>query len=192
MGKKILIVDCGVQIRGEGGAINHRFADTAKETLEALGHEVKLTRLQDDFDSHEEALKMVWADTMIVQTPGWWMSTPWQFKRYEDLVFTEPELYANDGRSRSDPSRKYGSGGRNTGKTYLISSTWNAPLEAFEDPSQFFEGRGSDGVFFSVNKSFEFLGYKALPPFMANDVIKAPKLDEDIERWKAHLKKVFG
>lgn len=59
-----------------------------------------------------------------------------------DDVFTEGHgaLYASDGRTRSDASKKYGSGGLIQGKKYMLSLTWNAPLEAFTEKDQFFEG----------------------------------------------------
>ena len=65
-----------------------------------------------------------------------------------DDVFTEGHgsLYASDGRTRSDASKKYGSGGLVQGKKYMLSLTWNAPMEAFTDKDQFFHGVGVDGV----------------------------------------------
>ena len=41
------------------------------------------------------------------------MGAPWTVKKYIDDVFTEGHgtLYASDGRTRKDPSKKYGSGG---------------------------------------------------------------------------------
>ena len=71
-------------------------------------------------------------------------------KRYIDEVFTagHGSLYANDGRTRSDSTQKYGSGGLVQGKRYMISATWNAPRQAFDDPSDFFEGKGVDVVYF--------------------------------------------
>ena len=69
----------------------------------------------------------------------------------------------------------------------MISTTWNAPKEAFEDPSQFFEGVGIDGVLFGVHKTFQFLGMQKLPTFMANDVLKNPTHEADFARFKAHL-----
>ncbi len=74
----------------------------------------------------------------------------------------------------------------------MISMTWNAPLEAFTEPMQFFEGKGIDGVLFPMHKTFAFLGMKPLPTFMANDVIKNPTLEADLERFKAHLIRCFG
>lgn len=46
-------------------------------------------------------------------------------KKYIDDVFTEGHgtLYASDGRTRKDPSKKYGSGGLVQGKKYMLSLT---------------------------------------------------------------------
>ena len=101
-------------------------------------------------------------------------------------------IASGDGRSRNDPTKRYGTGGQLHDKRYLISSTWNAPLEAFTDPDQFFEGRGIDGLFMPLHKTFEFIGMRKLPSFMVNDVFKHPTIPEDLERWKAHLTKLFG
>lgn len=65
----------------------------------------------------------VWADVVIWQMPGWWMGAPWTVKKYIDDVFTEGHgtLYASDGRTRSDASKKYGSGGLIQGTKYMLS-----------------------------------------------------------------------
>ena len=188
----ILIINAGCKVHGQGGTLSKTLVDEAVKTLTGLGHEVVVTDLNNEWDVTDEATKVLAADAIIVQTPGWWMSTPWQFKKYEDEVFCEPRMQANDGRTRSNPEKKYGSGGIHTGKKYMLSSTWNAPLEAFTDPKQFFEGRGFDGLFMPVHKTFEFLGMKKLPSFMVNDVFKNPTIEADLKRWEAHLKQVFG
>ena len=110
MGKKILIVDAGCTNYGKGGTLSHAFAALAKETLEGE--------------------KIAAADSVIFQVPGWWMYIPWQLKKYQDLVFANPKLCGGDGRHRDDPEAKYGTGGFLKEKTYLLSTTWNAPLEA--------------------------------------------------------------
>jgi len=109
-------------------------------------------------------------------------------------VFTEGhgKLYASDGRTRSDAAKKYGSGGLLQGKTYMLSLTWNAPLEAFTDPEQFFEGVGVDSVYLHFHKANQFLGMEGLPTFICNDVIKLPNVDRDIARYRAHLASIFA
>ena len=189
---KFLIINAGCRHFGQGGTLSKAFVGAALETLAGLGHETVVTNLDDGWDIQAEVAKILAADVLIIQTPGWWMSTPWQLKKYEDEVFIQPGISAGDGRTRSDPSKRYGTGGKLTEKRYLISSTWNAPLEAFTEPDQFFEGRGIDGLFMPLHKTFEFIGMKKLPSFMANDVFKHPTIPADIERWKKHLKDLFG
>ncbi len=192
MTKKVLIIDAGCQNFGKGGTLNHEFAALAAMELQKLGWTAEITTVDRDFDRAAEVEKVASADAVIVQTPGWWMSTPWQLKRYEDLVFGDAKLCGGDGRSRENPEKKYGSGGFLTGKHYLLSSTWNAPLEAFTDPKQFFEGRGIDGVFLPLHKTFEFIGMKPMASFMANDVFKNPTIEADFERFKKHLATEFA
>lgn len=188
MTKHALIIDAGCKFGGRGGSLNHAFADLAAKTLESIGWTAEITRLDDGWNTPEEAAKVLKVDLLIVQTPGWWMSTPWQFKKYEDEVFCDPQIGAMDGRSRNDPTKLYGTGGTLTDKHYLLSSTWNAPLEAFTDPKQHFGGVGIDGVFLPIHATMKFLGVKPLASFMANDVIKAPQLDVDFKRFVEHLK----
>lgn len=190
---KILIIDAGINFAHSKGQLNHYLSDFMKKALETLGHSVKLTRIETGYQASEEVEKILWADAVIYQQPGWWMGAPWQLKKYMDDVFTlgAGKLYANDGRTRSDPSRKYGSGGLIQGKKYMISATWNAPLEAFEVNSQFFEGKGMDAVYFPFHKANQFLGMEPLPSFLCNDVMKDLNLQEDLKRLQEHLQKVF-
>ena len=189
----IFIVNAGKAFFHSGGQLNALLTEIAAETLSALGHDVKVTHIDSGYTVTQEIDTYVWADVIIYQQPAWWMGPPWILKKYLDDVFTAGHgvLYQNDGRTRSDDAKKYGSGGLLQGKKYMISTTWNAPLEAFADPEQFFEGAGVDGVYLSFHKANQFLGLTALPTFICNDVIKAPKIDEIVARYKAHLTKVF-
>ncbi len=121
------------------------------------------------------------------------MGTPWILKKYIDEVFTagHGRLYTSDGRSRSDASKKYGSGGLLQGKTYLLSVTWSAPKSAFDAPDDFFAGAGVDVVYLPFHKANEFLGMTALPTFICNDVIKQPDIAGDIARYRQHLAAYF-
>ena len=189
---KILILDCGCQNFGKGGKLNHYYSDLAAKELEQMGYEVQISLIGVSWELAAEVKKILWADVIIVQTPGWSMSTPWQFKRYQVEVFVQPGILGTDGRHHSNPSEGYGTGGILTHKRYMLSSTWNAPKEAFDKKDGFFGGIGIDGVLLPVHKEFQFLGMKPLPSFMANDVIKNPTFEEDIKRFKAHLKEVFS
>lgn len=115
-------------------------------------------------------------------------------KKYIDDVFTagHGSLYANDGRSRSDATKKYGSGGLIQGKKYMLSLTWNAPLQAFDDPEQFFHGVGVDGVYLPFHKANQFLGMQSLETFIVNDVIKAPQIAQYEQAYRQHLQQLFA
>ena len=91
-----------------------------------------------------------------------------------------------------DASKKYGSGGLVQGKKYMLSLTWNAPMEAFTDKDQFFHGVGVDGVYLPFHKANQFLGMEALPTFIANDVIKMPDVPRYIAEYRKHLAEIFG
>lgn len=133
---KILIINASKNFGHSQGKLNDFLTDLAKETLTALGHEVKTTRIDDGYDTTKEVEKFLWADSVIYQFPAWWMEAPWIMKKYVDEVFTagHGKLYESDGRTRSDASKKYGSGGLIQGKKYMFSMTWNAPAEAFTEP----------------------------------------------------------
>ncbi|SQH59812.1 Modulator of drug activity B [Aeromonas caviae] len=74
----------------------------------------------------------------------------------------------------------------------MLSLTWNAPLEAFNDPKQFFEGQGVDGVYLHFHKANQFLGMKALPTFITNDVVKNPNVENETKRFINHLTALFS
>lgn len=177
------------------GKLNHILCETIMEFLTGKGYDVKTTVVESGYDVGEEHQKYSWADFVIVQTPVYWMSVPYLFKKYIDEVFTSAvgvTLWNDDGRTRTDPSKKYGSGGLMHGRRYMISTTWNAPKEAFEDPDQFFEGKNVDDVFLWLHKNFQFCGMEAIPSFSCHDVLKNAEVENDLERLRQHLTKVFS
>lgn len=192
--KKILLLNGGKAFAHSHGQYNTTLHDAAVAFLDRAGFDVKTTFIDGGYDVEEEVQKFLWADVVIYQMPGWWMGAPWTVKKYLDEVFTagHGSLYANDGRTRSDASQKYGSGGLIQGKQYMLSLTWNAPVQAFEDPSDFFEGKGVDAVYFPFHKANEFLGMTGLPTFICNDVMKVPSIEQDVARYEQHLALVFG
>lgn len=52
--------------------------------------------------------------------------------------------YVSDGRTRSDASKRYGSGGLMQGKQYMLSITYNCPISEFNNKEGFFEGLSLD------------------------------------------------
>jgi len=176
------------------GRLNQTIIDETQKQLANTGHEVKTTIVESGYDIAEELDKYKWADAVFVQTPVYWMSVPYLFKKYMDEVFTSgigEVLCTDDGRTRSDLSKKYGSGGLMNKKKYMLSTTWNAPLESFEDPAQFFEGKGVDGVFMWLHKAFQFFSMEPLPTFSCHDVLKNADVEGDLKRLEVHLAKAF-
>ena len=192
--KNILLINGAKTFAHSNGQLNDTLTELAQEVLSDLGHQVQVTRADSEYDAKSEVEKFLWADTVIYQMPGWWMGAPWTVKKYIDDVFTEGHgsLYANDGRSRSDASKKYGSGGLIHDKNYMLSLTWNAPMDAFNDAEQFFHGVGVDGVYLPFHKANQFLGMQTLPTFIVNDVIKAPEVEAYMAQYRDHLTQVFA
>ena len=190
----ILIVNGAKQFAHSNGTLNDTLAELAENVLVELGHNIKITRAENPDTPQVEVQKILWADTVIYQMPGWWMGAPWTVKKYIDDIFTEGHgtLYASDGRSRSDASKKYGSGGLIHDKKYMLSLTWNAPIDAFTEADQFFEGVGVDGVYLPFHKANQFLGMQSLPTFIVNDVIKAPEIEAYMAQYREHLTQVFA
>ena len=191
--KNIYIINGSKAMWGAKGELNKTLCEVAKTTLEEMGKKVEITKIDDGYEVSTEADKIIASDAIIWQTPVWWMGLPWIVKKYIDEVFMEvfAKTGSNDGRHRVNPNQGYGSGGKLNNK-YMLSTTWNAPLAAFTEKDEFFEGVGFDKVFYPVHKAMEFTGMKSLPSFMCNDVIKNPQVEEYIKNYQAHLKKVFS
>lgn len=107
--KKALVINAHQKYEGWAeGKLNQLFAQVAISKLESLGFEVKTTVVDEGYDANQEVDKHLWADVVIVQTPLYWMSAPWTFKKYIDEVFNAglgTKLAASDGRTRKDPSK---------------------------------------------------------------------------------------
>ena len=144
----ILLLNGGKQFGHSQGRLNQTLHDHAHSVLVSYGHVVQATIIDQGYDVEQEVEKFLWMDAVIWQMPGWWMGEPWTVKEYIDKVFTAGtgRLYASDGRHREAPTEGYGTGGLLQGKKHMLSLTWNAPIEAFTRPGDFFEGRGVDPV----------------------------------------------
>lgn len=192
--KNILLLHGGKQFAHSAGQLNSTLHEAALAHLDRAGFDVRQTFIDGGYDVQEEVEKFLWADVVIYQMPGWWMGAPWTVKKYIDEVFTagHGSLYASDGRTRSDHTQTYGSGGLIQGKQYMLSLTWNAPQQAFDEADDFFEGKGVDAVYFPFHKAQQFLGMSGLPTFLATDVMKRPDVPAALAAYQAHLDQVFG
>ncbi len=193
--KNIFIINGHEPYSFSEGNLNRALVAMAEEHLKAKGCEVQITTMQDEWDVDAEVEKHRWADAIILQTPVNWMGVAWSCKKYMDMVYTngmDGRLCDGDGRTRSDPSKQYGTGGTLCGKKYMLSLTFNAPGVAFGDPAQtFFEGRSIDDLFWPMHLNFRFLGMEPLKSFACFDVLKNPEVESDFKRFEKHLAEVF-
>ncbi|CDG17692.1 NAD(P)H-dependent oxidoreductase [Xenorhabdus doucetiae] len=189
----ILVINSAKDFGESKGELNNTLTEIIKDHLTEIGHDIQVTHVDKGYNIAAEVDKFLWADSIIYQMPGWWMEAPWILKQYVDEVFSagRSTLFKDDGRTRHDPAKKYGSGGLIQDKTYMFSVTWNAPLESFEDPNQFFEGKGIDSVYYPFHKANQFLGMSPLPTFACYDVIKNPQVSQYIKQLKKHLSEFF-
>jgi len=195
--KKVLIINTHQFYEGiSTGTLNNSVVEIMKETMTNLGCEIQLTHVEKGYDINQEVNKHLWADLIITQSPVYWFGSPWIYKKYVDEVFTEGlkqrTFLADDGRTRNDPSKQYGTGGKLFGKKYMLSLTWNAPQEAFNNSEQkLFDGRSVDDVFIHNTSNYRFCGVEVLPTFSFFDVFKDPQVSKDIESLKQKLIQIF-
>lgn len=190
---KTLIINASQPVAGMSeGKLNDFLVKVIRDEMERNGHEVRSTEIKSGYDIDEEVEKHLWADVIITQSPVYWFGNPWIYKKYVDEVFNagilQQKMVANDGRARSDPTKQYGTGGLMQGKKYMLSLTWNAPAEAFNDERQFlFAGKSVDDLFLFNTANYKFCGVETLPSFSCHDVLKQGGIEHDTERLKAHL-----
>lgn len=191
----ILIINAHEPYPFAPGRLNASFVERAEKTLAALGHSVRTTTIAQGYDVEEEIEKHLSADTIILQYPVNWMGLPWRAKKYQDEVYSagmDGRLCAGDGRTADAPTRNYGTGGTLGGKTYMLSMTFNAPKEAFDDPGGFFfQGKSVDDLMYPIHQNFRFFDMRPLASFAAHDVMKNPDIERDFQRFDAHLEQFF-
>lgn len=193
MNKNVLLINGHQFWEISKGELNKSLIELAKNHLIAKDYSVKMIHIDDAYDAKEEVEKMMWADFIIFQTPVYWFSIPWGFKKYIDEVYMTGYgiMFDDDGRTKSEPEKNYGTGGLMRGKKYMLSTTWNAPRGAFNDKAEIFEGKDEDDVFFYFHKAQQFVGLEQLPSFACHDVLKNPVVESDFQRYEKHLNNIF-
>lgn len=193
--KKIFIINAHHSYPFSEGKLNQSLIDIATKRLKAKGYEIKMTASQHEYNVEEEIEKHLWADVILLQSPVNWMGFPWSFKKYMDEVYTNGmmgKLCDNDGRTSTAPKANYGNGGKLLDAKYMISLTFNAPKEAFDNPEEYlFAGKSVDDLVFPQHMNFKFFGMQPLPTFACYDVMKNPEIEQDFERFKVHLDQNF-
>jgi modulator of drug activity B len=178
------------------GKLNASLQKVAKDFFLTSGYEVLETKVEDGYNSEEEVAKHLQADIIILQTPINWFGAPWIYKKYTDELFeaghAKREFLEGDGRTRQDPNKQYGSGGKLQGKKFLVSATWNAPGEAFGDSNQnLMKGKTTDDLLLNITSNYAFCGADVQPGFNSFDVVKNGTPKEDLENYKAFLANII-
>ncbi|HHP0510485.1 TPA: NAD(P)H-dependent oxidoreductase [Vibrio harveyi] len=191
----VLIINAHEPSPYSEGRLNASLVDKAQTLLQAKDHEVRVVTMQDEINVEEQLAHFEWADQVIIQSPINWMSVPWSFKKYMDDVFTAGmggALCAFDGRSAEDPKKNYGTGGTQTNSKYMLSLTFNAPKESFDDENEYlFQGKSVDDLMLHMHANFRFFGMDALPTFACYDVMKNGDIENDFARFEAHINENF-
>lgn len=196
--KKVLLINTHLTYPSwSEGLLNDAFHQTAKAFFLSKGFEVLETKVEEGYNAAEEVEKHLQAEFIILQTPINWFGAPWIYKKYVDEVFNSGlasgKFLSGDGRTREDATRQYGTGGKMQGKKFLVSSTWNAPKESFDDPSQMlFEGRSTADILIQITSNYRFCGVEVVGDYNCFNIFKDGDITGDLEKYPAHLENVLG
>jgi NADPH dehydrogenase (quinone) len=179
MKKQTLLLINGAEARGVAqGELNQALLELASKELQAHFN-ILQTTVAAGYSVSEEQEKFKQADIVLFQYPVFWFSVPARLKAYLDEVYEFGVFF--------EGSERYGEGGLLTGKRYLISTTWNAPEEAFSNEDHFFEGCLLEDILVAMHKTQQYVGMTPLPSFGAYDVVGNPRVDELRKSWAKHL-----
>ena len=177
------------------GNLTKNYIESASKFFEKNGFNLKHSIVESDYDIKEEVAKFVWADYILLQYPVYWMGVPWITKKYIDEVFSAGDhngLYINDGRTRSDSSKLYGSGGLMQGTKYMLSLTYNCPSSEFSSKDGFFDGLSLDEANIATHKTFQFCGAEPLETYSVHDIFKGDmNLEDELSRFEEILERNF-
>jgi modulator of drug activity B len=192
---KILIINTHLNYPGwSEGKLNLSVMGLAKAFFESRGHVVAETFVERGYSPEEEVQKHLAADLVVLQTPVNWFGAPWIYKKYVDEIFnlglSQKVMLDADGRTREDLSRQYGTGGKMQGRKFMISATWNAPRETFDNrDSVMYGGKGTADLFLNITSNYKFCGYDILPDFGIFDIFKNADFPRAFEDYQRHLEK---
>lgn len=178
------------------GILNKSMVDVAKNYFMEHGHKVTETHIENGYSAEDEVEKHVQADLVILQTPINWFGAPWIYKKYVDEVFNtglhSKTLLDNDGRTRSDSTRQYGTGGHMNGKKFMVAATWNAPEEAFDNKNGvLFGGKSTEDLLLHITSNYKFVGFDILSDYGVFDIYKeGANISESLKSYVPHLKAI--
>ena len=74
------------------------------------------------------------------------------------------------------------------GKKFMISATWNAPSDAFDNPNgELYGGKATAELFLHVQ--LQVHGFDILSDYAVFDIFKNPDVSRALEDYKRHLEK---
>ncbi|TDX83223.1 NAD(P)H-dependent oxidoreductase [Epilithonimonas xixisoli] len=196
--KTVLLINTHVTYPGwSEGKLNTSFYNVAKEFFISKNYKVLETKVEDGYNADDEVEKHLQADIVILQTPINWENTPWIYKKYVDEVFNSAlkskKFLSGDGRTAEEGSKQYGMGGKMIGKKFMISATWNAPEESFNNPKNpLWKGKTADDALFNIAANYLFTGFEVVPGHYCYDVYHNKHIKQDLENYPAYLQKVFN
>jgi NADPH dehydrogenase (quinone) len=191
--KKVLIIQAHQVYKGIAeGKLNDTLANLTDSFFNSENYSVVHTVLERGYDIETEIDKVLNTDLVIIHTPVYCFNAPWLFKKYTDEVFLQGminhKLLDGDGRTRENPKKQYGTGGKLYGKKVAIIATWNAPEESFNDINQvLLEGKSADDVLLNISLNYKFCGMEVLPYLHCFDVMKNPNVDLYVKNLKNYL-----
>jgi modulator of drug activity B len=179
------------------GTLNNAFYQVAKDVFTSAGLDVLETTIEDGYNPEEEVQKHLDADIIVLQMPVNWFGAPWIYKKYVDEVFNaglfSKSFLTGDGRTKENPTRQYGTGGKLQGKKFMICATWNAPDEAFNNPAQqLMQGKSVEDLFLNITSNYRFCGYEIIKGFNCFDIFRRTDIAKDLENYPSHLLDVFS
>jgi modulator of drug activity B len=196
--KKVLLINTHLTYPNwTEGKLNNSFIQVAKEFFLSKSFEILETKVEKGYSPEEEVEKHLNADIVILQMPVNWFGAPWIYKKYVDEVFNSglfsKKLLDDDGRTRKNPAKQYGTGGHMYGRKFMICATWNAPVEAFNNPDQqLFKGKSTSDLFLHITSNYLFCGYDVMQDYNCFDIFKNGEISKDLEIYPKHLEKVFN
>lgn len=128
---KLLIINGHDTYESSPGHLNQTMVEVMREELKDK-FEIQISVLKDGYETEEERRKFLEADVIIYQMPVFWFAAPALLKKYMEDVFQIGVFYVR--------APEYGRGGHLTDKKYMLSTTWNAPEEAFGNKDKFLTG----------------------------------------------------
>lgn len=196
--QKVLLINTHLTYPGwTEGKLNDSFIEVAKNFFLTKGFEVLETNVETGYTPEEEVAKHLAASIVILQTPINWFGAPWIYKKYVDEVFNHglqtQQLLRGDGRSNENPTSQYGSGGLMQGKKFMICATWNAPAEAFDNPTQqLMQGKGTADLLLNISSNYRFSGYDVMKDYNCFNIFRRDNISEDLDNYPTYLADIFG